>query len=316
MGTSFDIYLYASSSARASEIFEEAFAQIERLEAQLSNYRPASELSRINARAAFEPVVTDAEVFGLLERAFDYSRKTGGAFDMTVGRLMKAWGFFRGAGRYPTDEELARVREQTGWRRVRLDRRARSVRFLAQGLELDPGGIGKGYAIDSVVRLLKESGVKRALVGAGTSSYYGLGSPPGKAGWVIKIPDPLDRARLVATVLLSDLSLSTSGSYEKFFRLNGRTYCHIMNPLTGRPVEGMLQSTVIAPRAIDSDALSTSVFVMRPEASARLLDKMKGVSALLVTNNTGANRVVRIRWSDSAPKLAPPLRDGAKGFQR
>lgn len=306
MGSSFEIYLYASDGNRAAEIFEEAFDEVERVEAMLSNYRGSSELSRINARAAFEPVVTDAEVFRFLERAFDYSHKTAGAFDMTVGRLMKAWGFFRSAGRYPSDEELARAQAQTGWRRVRLDRPSRTVRFLAEGIELDPGAIGKGYAVDQVVRLLREKGVTSALVGSGTSSYYGLGTPPGKAGWRVNIPDPLDRKRIISTVALRDQSLSTSGSYEKFFRLNGQTYCHIMNPLTGRPVEGMLQTTVIAPQATDSDALSTSVFVMGRERSAQLLDTMPGVGALLVTDKTGASRVVSIRWPGSTPKSTRP----------
>ena len=154
MGTSFEIYLYAADRDRASEIFEEAFDEIERVEAALSNYRSSSELSRINSGAAADPVVTDPEVFALLERAFNYSRLSNGAFDITVGRLMKAWGFFRGSGRYPSGEELAHARTQIGWRRVSLDRTTRTVRFLSKGLELDPGGIGKGYAIDCVVAVL------------------------------------------------------------------------------------------------------------------------------------------------------------------
>ena len=296
MGTTFEIHLYAADQARARELFEAAFEEVERVEAALSNYRPASELSRINAQASAADVVTDPEVFALIERAFEYSRLSGGAFDITVGRLMKAWGFFRGSGRFPSDEELARVREQTGWRRVALDPARRSVRFLAPGLELDPGGIGKGYALDRVAALLRENGVTAALVASGSSSIYALGAPPGKAGWTVRVTDPLERARALSEVVLKDQSLSTSGNYEKFFRVGGRTYCHIMDPRTGRPVEGVLQTTVIAPAATDSDALSTSVFVLGPERGARLLEALPGTAAFVVTDRGGAGRVVEFRW--------------------
>jgi thiamine biosynthesis lipoprotein len=296
MGTSFEIYLYAPDRERASELFEVAFDEIERVEQALSNYRSSSELSRINANAADAPVITDPEVFALLERAFDYSRQSKGAFDVTVGKLMKAWGFFRSAGRYPSDEELAHARAQTGWQSVRLDNRTRSVYFLKRGIELDLGGIGKGYALDRVAALLREAGVKAALISSGSSSIYAIGAPPGKAGWQVRIFDPLDRTRTLSTVSLKDQSLSTSGSYEKFFRLNGRTYCHIMDPRTGRPVEGMLQTTVITPEATDSDALSTAVFVMGPQQSARVLDKIAGAAAVFVTDRTGGERIVEIHW--------------------
>jgi thiamine biosynthesis lipoprotein len=304
MGTSFEVYLYAPNRERAAELFEAAFDEIERVEAALSNYRSSSELSRINASAADAPVVTDPEVFALLERAFSYSRKSDGAFDVTVGKLMKAWGFFRGAGRYPSSEELARAREQIGWQRVRLDKHTRSVLFLARGIELDLGGIGKGYALDCVARVLREAGVTTALISSGSSSIYAIGAPPGKAGWAVRVSDPLDRTRMLSTISLKDQSLSTSGSYEKFFQLNGRTYCHLMDPRTGRPVEGMLQTSVIAPEATDSDALSTAVFVMGPERSARLLNNITGASAIFVADKDGVGRVVRIRWPNQAASAA------------
>jgi thiamine biosynthesis lipoprotein ApbE len=296
MGTSFEIYLYAPNRDLASQLFEGAFEEIERVEAALSNYRTSSELSRINRNAADAPVVTDREVFDLLARALDYGRRTDGAFDITVGKLMKAWGFFRGSGHYPSDEELADARTETGWQNVRLDNGRRSVYFLKRGLELDLGGIGKGYALDRVAALLREAGVKAALISSGSSSIYAIGAPPGRAGWSARVPDPLDRTRTVSTVWLKDQSLSTSGSYEKFFRLNGRTYCHTMDPRTGRPVEGMLQTTVITPEATDSDALSTATFVMGPKQSVQFLDKIAGTAAMFVTDRTGVERIVGIHW--------------------
>ncbi len=307
MGTSFEIYLYAPNREQASELFESAFDEIERVEMALSNYRSSSELTRINESAADVPVTTDPEVFALLARALDYSQRTDGAFDITVGKLTKAWGFFRGAGRYPSDDELARARTQTGWQGVSLDNRARTVYFLKRGIELDLGGIGKGYALDRVSALLREAGVKAALISSGSSSIYAIGAPPGKAGWPVRVIDPLDRTLTLSTVSLKDQSLSTSGSYEKFFRLNGRTYCHIMDPRTGRPVEGMVQTTVIAPEATDSDALSTAVFVLGPQQSARLLDKI-AAAAVFVTDRTGAERIIEIHWPNYQAASSPQVK--------
>jgi FAD:protein FMN transferase len=291
MGTTFEIYLYADGDEEASEAFEIAFDEIDRVEAALSNYRSTSELSRINAAAAARPVVTDPEVFGLLALSLEYGRRSGGAFDVTVGRLMKAWGFFRGRGAFPSADELESARGETGWRKVALDPSTRSVRFLGP-VELDLGGIGKGYAIDRAAERLREGGVRSALVGSGTSSFYAIGAPPGRPGWIVHVPDPSDRSRSLASVILRDRSISTSGSYEKFFHLDGRTYCHIMDPRSGRPVEGMAQTTVVAPAATDSDALSTALFVLGPEAGSRLLDEQSG--ALFVTDRPA--RVVEVHW--------------------
>src|SRR5260370_2128637 len=158
MGTTFTIYLYAPDAAAAEANFEAAFDEIERMEEALSNYRPSSELSRINRLAASENVTTDPEVFGLLRTSLEYGRRTEGAFDITVGPLMRAWGFFRGEGHYPSPDELARARGSVGWQNVVLDPARRTVHFLKPGVELDPGGVGRGYAVDRVIDLLREAG--------------------------------------------------------------------------------------------------------------------------------------------------------------
>jgi thiamine biosynthesis lipoprotein len=304
MGTTVEVYLYAADAGRAASLFEVVFQEVERVEAALSTYRPSSELSRINTYAVAMPVTTDPEVFGLVGRALAYSRETGGAFDITVGRLMKAWGFFRGQGRYPSEEALAEARRQTGWQYVALDTTARAVRFQRMGLELDMGAIGKGYAIDRAVRLLRAQGVAAALIGTGQSSYYAVGAPPGEDGWLIKVPAPFDRARTFSSVRLRDAALSTSGNYEKFFDLEGRRYCHIMDPRTGRPVEGMVQATVIAPGAAESDALATSVFVLGADAGAVLLDAHPGTAALLVTGTPPQTQVVPLGWPEDVAEVA------------
>jgi FAD:protein FMN transferase len=296
MGTTFTIFVYAANQDRASEYFEIAFDEIERVEEALSDYRPTSELSRINRLAADETVTTDPEVFKFLQTSMGFSRRSGGAFDITVGPLMRAWGFFRGKGHYPAPEELSNARKSTGWEHVRLDPQKRTVHFDIQGMSLDPGGIGKGYAVERVVNLLREAGVKAALVDAGSSTIYAIGAPAGTNGWTIQVPRPGDRAHSISTVVLRDTSLSTSGNYEKFFTLNGQIYCHIMDPRTGEPLQGTLQTTVITPNATDSDALSLIMFVMGPEKSEQLLKEITGTSGMWVLGVPQKSNVIQWRW--------------------
>jgi thiamine biosynthesis lipoprotein len=304
MGTTVEVFLYAPNSGRAAELLEAAFEEIERVEAALSNYRPSSELSRINAAAAAAPITTDPEVFGLIERALDHSRRTEGAFDVTVGPLVKAWGFFRGTGHYPSDDELADARARSGWMHVDLDETTRSVRFLTPGLELDLGGIGKGWALDCAAETLRRHGVSAALLGAGQSSYYAIGAPPGAGGWPIRVTDPQDTTRTLSTALLRDQALSTSGSGEQWFELGRRRYSHIIDPRTGHPVSGMVQVTLTAPTATDSDALSTAMFVLGPERAAELLREMSGTAALLVMDIPGERRVLGLDWPERVVTLS------------
>lgn len=309
MGTTVEAYLYAPDAKQAAALFDVVFQEIERIEAAFSTYRSSSELSRINAYAAVSPITTDPEVFGLIGQALDYSRRTGGAFDITVGRLMKAWGFFRGRGTYPSDAALAEARRQTGWQHVVLDSTARTVRFLRMGLELDVGAIGKGYALDRAAAMLRAHGVEAALLGTGQSTYYAIGAPPGKAGWSVHVPMPFDREHVLSTVQLHDEALSTSGNYEKFFELEGTRYCHIMDPRTGHPVEGMVQVTVITSAAAASDALATSVFVLGVEEGIPFLEQYPGTSALLVAGTEEAPRIVTVAWPEVVTDVAPPRRE-------
>lgn len=281
MGTEFALDLYAKDQAEADALFEMAFDEIDRLDDLLSNYKSSSELSRIAHNAGMSPVVTDAETFGFLERSLYWSRVSGGAFDITVGPLLRTWGMFDHGGHVPTDAELNAARADVGWHKVELAPATRSVRFAGgRALELDPGSIGKGFAVDAVVRLLRAEGVQQAFLSAGSSTLYGLGAPPGTQGWPVTIPNPYNAA-VPTTLTLRDMSLSTGACTVKFFIRNGHRYCHIFDPRSGRPVEGTLQTTVLSPSATDSDALSTVVFVLPPRESARILKGFRDAKALI-----------------------------------
>ncbi len=271
MGTVFTIVAYGNDATYLAEVSEEAFEEVDRLDAQMSNYRPESELSGISREAGKRAVLVEPRLFDLLRRSLEYSRDTDGAFDITVGPLMRHWGFFRGQGRVPTDAELAEVLRHVGYRHVQLDAKARTVRFDEPGLELDLGGIAKGTAVDAVVAILRENGVKSALVSSGTSTIFALGAPPGEDAWRVTVRDPLRKDVAGDTFRLRDYALSVSGNYEKFFTLDGKTYSHIMDPRTGRPVERMLATAALAPSAEQSDALSTAFYVLGSGGSRRYL---------------------------------------------
>jgi thiamine biosynthesis lipoprotein len=228
----------------------------------LSNYRADSEWSEVNRHAAEKPVKVSPELFQLLSACVTYSRESEGAFDISVGPLMKVWGFYKGSGHLPHKAEVAAALPKVGYRHIRLDAAAGTVSFDRSGVELDPGGIGKGYAVDRMVDVLRQQGFQIALVAGSDSSIYGLGAPPTEPqGWRVDIKDPRSPRKTAVEVFLKDMSLSTSGSYEKFFRADGRIYAHIMDPRTGYPAQGSLSVSVVAPRTIDSEVWAKPYFV-------------------------------------------------------
>ncbi len=262
MGTTFTIVAYDESSVRLQSAVDDAFAEAARLNDLLSNYRPDSEWSRVNREAAERPVKVSGELFRLLEACMEYSRLSDGAFDITVGPLLKVWGFYRGTGRLPHRAEIRSALARVGYRKVKLDPENQTVRFTREGVEMDPGGIGKGYAVDRMVHVLRTDGIQSALISAGGSSIYGLGSPPEeKEGWRVRIRDPKSPGKTVEEVRLRDMSMSTSGDYEKFFYAGSKRYSHIFDPRTGYPAEGALSVSVVAPLTLDSEAWTKPLFV-------------------------------------------------------
>jgi thiamine biosynthesis lipoprotein len=262
MGTTFSVVLYGSDQASMNQVVDAAFEEARRLDALLSNYRPASEWSRINREAATHPVAVSPELFRLLSDCIEYSRTSEGTFDLTVGPLMRAWGFFGGGRHVPSPDQIHEVLELVGYGHLQLNARARTVRFDRPGVEIDPGGVGKGYAVDRMVEVLRAHGIRNVLVAASGSSIFGLGNPPEEPrGWAISIADPWDHRKNAAQVFLKDQSLSTSGAYEKSFRSGGHRYSHIMDPRSGMPAESAVQVTVIAPRTIDSEVWAKPYFI-------------------------------------------------------
>ncbi len=262
MGSEFRVALYGPQRNKLAAVADLALEEARKADMLLSDYLEDSELSRVNREAGSGPVAVSAEFYQVLERCLEYSRLSDGAFDPTVGRLMKTWGFYKGKGALPNKLSIWWALRSVGYQHLSLDAGKRTVSFDVGGLQLDPGGFGKGYAVERMVEVLRARGVEAAMVSGGASTLYGIGAPPDEPqGWRADIRDPKDRDRVVETVYLRDESLSTSGSYEKFFTVDGVVYSHIMDPRTGMPAKDTLAVSVLAPSAFDTEVWSTALFV-------------------------------------------------------
>src|SRR5215475_2563260 len=273
MGCVYMIVVYGRKIAPLREAAAAALDEVDRIDRLMSNYKNDSELSRVNREAAERAIKVDPELFEFIAECLRYSRESDGAFDITVGPLMKAWGFFRGEGRAPDEAELAEARNRVGYQHVILNQKDGTIFFDKMGVELDLGGIAKGYAVDRAVAVLRQCGVTSALLSAGGSTTYALGAPPGKPAWEIEVQDPVERDKIATRVRLKDRALSVSGSQEKFFELNGERYSHVMDPKTGRPVQGVLSVAVITDDGTSGDALDNVFYVLGAERGRTWLSK-------------------------------------------
>ena len=262
MGTTFSIILYGHDREEMESAVAAAFDEARRLDGMLSNYRPASEWSLVNRHAAQGPVRVSAELFQIISYCLNSSRETDGAFDITMGPLKRAWGFFRADGRIPDAEELVAARRNVGYQYIQLDAANHTVRFDHDGVEIDPGGIGKGYAVDRMTGILKERGFGTALLAGAGSSLYGLGTPPTEpTGWRADIRDPEHPRKSIAHCFLHDMALSTSGTGEKFFWSEEGMFSHLVDPRTGRALQEISQVSVVCPRAVDGEVWAKAFLI-------------------------------------------------------
>ncbi|MGQ9731346.1 MAG: FAD:protein FMN transferase [Candidatus Zipacnadales bacterium] len=294
MGTEFQIILVGDDEGGLKQAANQALDEVERIDAQMSLYRPDSELSWLNAHAAEHPVPVEPSLWGLLCEAQAVWQETAGAFDITVGPLMECWGFFRGPGTMPSANRLAGAKVHVGMQHIELNSVHRTVHFKLPSLRLDLGGIAKGFAVDRVIEILRSLGVTSALVHAGWSTVYGMGYTPDGESWPVGIRHPLKADQRLRIVRLADQALSTSGSYEKFFEHAGVRYSHILDPRTGWPVQGMLSASAVTRSAWRSDALSTAFFVMAVEQTRKYCATHADVGAVVVPEPAEGEEVVAI----------------------
>lgn len=293
MATQFEVALPCGTPL-AMAAADDALDEIDRLESQLTVYREQSELSRLNRLAATAAVPVESRLFDLLTLCAQLADATDGAFDVSVGALIKAWGFFRRRGRVPEAAERTAVLERCGMRHVLLDPQRRSVRYASPGLEINLGSIGKGYALDRTVALLRERWrIDAALLHGGGSSVYALGTPPGDArGWPVAIKHPWQPERRLGLLRLRDRGLGTSAATFQHLEYEGRKLGHILDPRSGWPAESMASATVVAPTAALADGLATAFFILGVEAAREICAANPGLGTVLLPAGKDAKPVV------------------------
>ena len=290
MATRFEVVVHGKNPVSLRAAGEEALEEIGRVEAQLSLYRPTSEIAHVNARAAYEAVRVSPGVFRLLERAQQLHRESGGYFDITIAPLVRCWGFMGGTGSRPDAAALAEAREHVGMHLVELNPTERTVHFLRPKVMLDPGAIGKGYAVGRAAEILREAGVENALIHGGTSTVYAFGKPEEEPAWKVAIEGPpgaddRDEDAPLAVIPLRDEALSVSAVWGKSFEDQGRRFGHVLDPRTGLPVAGTVLAAVVVSSATESDALSTALLVLGPPGLDRIVAMRKDARALVVTES-------------------------------
>jgi FAD:protein FMN transferase len=281
MGTAINVELWYADAVRGRELIHEVMNEMHRIDELMSTYKPDSELSRVNASAATAPITVSSELFGLIRQALEYSDITHGAFDITYASVGQYYDFRK--GRKPDSKQLAKVLPVINYHNVKLDATHLTIQFLQPGVRIDLGGIAKGYAVDRGIAILQTAGVRNALVSAGGDTRV-IGEH-WEHPWKVGIRDPRNREGIVTMIPLEDAAISTSGDYERYFEKDGVRYHHIINPHTGDSAREVRSTSIIGSNATDTDALSTSVFVMGVAMGLELINSLPDTEAVIIDNH-------------------------------
>jgi FAD:protein FMN transferase len=308
MGTSLHFIAYTSeqaSEAQTRAAIAQATAEVRRLEALLSEWKPESEVGQVNSRAG-EWVSVGPETAAVLERGLWAGKLSGGSFDITFQSLSKVWKFGSAQDSEPAPPslaEVAKLKKRVDYRRVELDQAGGRVR-IGKDQQVGLGGIAKGYIVDQAARALKAGGVRSFLAQAG-GDLYGAGRKPDGSAWVSGVQDPrAAQGEFFAVLELTDHAFSTAGDYARAYVVGGKRYHHIIDPKTGFPATACRSVTVWAPDATTADAVDDAVFILGPERGLALVESMEGVGAVVVSAN---NQVfISARVKDKVKLLRPP----------
>jgi FAD:protein FMN transferase len=282
MGTRFRIVLYTADEATAKKAAKAAFARVAELNRIMSDYLADSELMLLCKHAGGEPVKVSQDLFAVLQKAQEVAQLSGGAFDVSVGPIVRLWRVARKTKKLPNPEELRRALAKVDYRNIRLDAERRAVQLLVIGMLLDLGGIAKGYAADAILEVLRGHGITRALAAAGGDIAVG-DAPPNAKGWKIGITPLLPAAKTPAQyVLLKNAAVSTAGDANQYVEFAGVRYSHIVDPKTGMGLVGRRSVTVIAPKGVWSDGLDTAACVMGVDNGLKMIENQPDCAALFM----------------------------------
>ncbi|MFD2247756.1 FAD:protein FMN transferase [Pontibacter ruber] len=283
MGTRFELTAVSEDEQQALKAIDAGIKEIQRIEALISEWQPNTQVSEINRNAGIKPVVVDRELFDLIIRSNRISKMSGGAFDITWASADKIWKFDGSMKKMPSPEEVAASVKRIGYEKIILDPTKPSVFLKDKGMKIGFGAIGKGYAANRARDVMRNMGISSGVVNA-AGDLIAWGRQPDGQPWYVGIADPAEKDKVFSWLTVNETAVVTSGSYEKFVEFNGKRYGHIIDPRTGYPVSGLKSVTVICPNAELADALATTVFVLGKEEGLYLINQLKGVECLLITD--------------------------------
>jgi thiamine biosynthesis lipoprotein len=284
MGGRFDITIVGRDSLTAEMSIDTVIAEITRIENLISDWKPTSQVSQVNANAGIRPIKVDKEVFELTERALELSKLTHGAFDISFAAMDRIWKFDGSMTAMPTAEAIKKSVEKVGYRNIILDKEQSTIFLKLKGMKIGFGALGEGYAADQCRDMMLKRGIEAGIVnGSGDMSAWG--KQPDGSDWIIGINDPNRQGELFAVVPLRQGAVVTSGSYEKFVIFNGKRYSHIINPATGYPATGLTSVTVFGPSAEKANGFSTSLMVLGKQAGLKLINQFPEFSCVMITDD-------------------------------
>lgn len=287
MGTLVEITVIPANE----KAIREAFEALKKVDALMSTYKEDSEISILNREGKAQ---VSEETLEVIEDAIKFSNLTDGAFDITCRPLINLWKKAKKEEKVPTEEEMEEAISLVGYQRIILE--GNQIRLEKEGMQIDLGGIAKGYAVDKAIEALKKNSIKRALVNAG-GDLYALGTDPQGEKWQIGVQDPREEDKIIDIIKVKDKAVATSGDYRRYFTLEGKRFSHIVNPKTGLTVQDVPMSvTIIGPDATTTDALSTGVFVLGPEEGMKLIESLPEVEGMIISE--GMNKLTSEGWEE------------------
>lgn len=283
MGSFFQITIVAKDSIQANQLINMTVDEIARIEDLISEWRPHTQISQVNANAGIKPIQVDREVFDLTKRAIEYSKMTNGAFDISTAALDKIWRFDGTMDTLPSPKAVHKSIAYVDYRDIILDSSHSTIFLKNKGMKIGFGSIGKGYAADKGRELMLQHNVQAGIVDA-SGDISTWGSQPGNKPWLIGIRNPFKRNKIIKVLKLKYDAVATSGSYEKYAEIDGVRYSHIINPKTGYPATGLISVTINGPSAEFANALSTSIMVMGKKEGKKLIKEFPAYSYIFITD--------------------------------
>ncbi len=290
MGGRFDITIVDRDSLSAQQNIDRVIAEISRIEMLISDWKPESQVSKVNQNAGIAPVKVDREVFELTQRAIELSKNTNGAFDISFAALDKVWKFDGSMTQMPSREEIAKSVSKIGYKNIILDSVNSTIFLRLRGMKIGFGALGEGYATDMSRKLMIKRGVAAGIINA-TGDMSTWGKQPNGKKWIIGVTNPFRTHKLIGTIELSDGAVTTSGSYEKFVIFDGKRYSHIINPTTGYPSTGLISVTIVGESAEIANSISTSIMVLGKQKGRKFLKTFPGYSGIMITDK---GRIIKI----------------------